>query len=81
MLLDTKQIEVIDDAVAEILKKKTPAERLKIAFGLWDSAKVQISAYLRSIHPDWNDEAINKEAARRLSHGAVRVDETPCPLP
>lgn len=65
------QIEVVDDAMAEVLRRKTGEERLKIAFGLWSSARRMLLAYLRSEHPDWSEAQINCEAARRLSHGAV----------
>jgi len=64
-------IEVIDDQMAEILRRKTGAERLQIAFGMFSSARRMLLAYLRSEHPDWSEEQINREAARRLSHGAV----------
>ena len=35
---------------------------------MWDSAWQQLNAVLRSLHPDWNNDAINKEIIRRLSH-------------
>jgi len=38
MRLDAGQIEVIDDIMAEVLRHKTPAERLRIGFNLWESA-------------------------------------------
>mgnify|MGYP000866532021 CR=1 FL=1 len=66
-----KIIEVVDDAMAEVLRQKTPAERLGIAFGLWRSTRRMLSSMLRSVHPDWNEEQIDREVARRLSHGAV----------
>ena len=67
--LDEGQIEVLDDAVAEILRKKTSEEKLKIASDMWRSAKVQIEASLGSIHKDWSKEQIEREVIRRLSHG------------
>lgn len=36
--LDKGQIEVVDDAMAEVLRRKTPAERISIGFGLWTAA-------------------------------------------
>ena len=35
MRLDAGQIEVIDQTMADILRRKTPAERLAIASGIW----------------------------------------------
>lgn len=69
--VDKRQIEVVDDRMAEVLRGKTGAERLAIAFGLYSSARRMLISALRSEHPDWTEEQINAEAARRLSHGAV----------
>ncbi|MDH7512347.1 MAG: hypothetical protein QHH14_05300 [Clostridiales bacterium] len=57
--------------MVEIYKKKTPAQRLQIAFGLWRSAKILILNQLRSLHPDWDEKRLQTEVARRISHGAV----------
>jgi hypothetical protein len=69
--LDRGQIEVIDDALAEVLRRKTPAERIKIGFGLWTSARDMLLASLKKTHPEWSIEMVEKEVARRLSHGIV----------
>jgi hypothetical protein len=71
MKLDQRQIEVMDDIQAEILKKKTPAERIRIGASFWTSAFGMLTAHLRSIHPEWSEETVRREVARRLSHGAV----------
>ena len=69
--LDPGQIEVVDDTMAEILRHKTPAERIRIGFTLWTSARNMLLTHLRKTHPEWNDDRVEKEVARRLSHGAV----------
>lgn len=69
MRLDKRQIEVIDDAMAAVLRRKTPTERLKIGFGLWRSARRLLRAQLASRHPDWDQQGIDQEVARRLSRG------------
>lgn len=71
MRLDSKRIESVDEVMVEIYKKKTPAERLQIAFGLWRSAKIMIFNHLRSLHPEWDEKRLQTEVARRISHGAV----------
>ena len=71
MTVDPRQIEILDDKMADVLRQKTGAERLAIAFGLFSSARRMLISMLRSEHPDWNEDQINAEAARRLSHGAV----------
>ena len=69
MRLDRGQIEVVDDFMADVLRAKTAAERIRIGFDLWTSTRHMLLAHLRKTHPDWNDERIKEEVARRLSHG------------
>jgi hypothetical protein len=71
MIEEIRRIEVIDETMAEVLRRKTPAERLAIAFGLWRSARKLLRGQLISLHPEWDAERLDHEVARRLSHGAV----------
>ncbi len=71
MQINEGNIEVIDDRMAMIFREKTPQQRLAIAFGMWSSARIYLINYLKTEHPDWDDAVIQKEVARRLSHGAV----------
>ncbi|BFU90832.1 MAG TPA: hypothetical protein VN666_09635 [Nitrospira sp.] len=71
MRLDDGQIEVLDSAMVEVLRHKTPAQRLQIGFALWDSAKRMLRTHLSVEHPDWTPNRISREVARRLSHGAA----------
>ena len=65
------RFESVDDEMARVLRSKTPAERLQIAAGMWRFARDMIVSVLGREHPDWPEERIREEAARRLSHGAV----------
>jgi len=69
--LDSGQIEVVDDSMAEVLSRKTPAERIRIGFNLWTSARNMLMTHLKKTHPEWDAEKLKQEVARRLSHGAV----------
>ena len=71
MNLDWRRIEVVDEAMAEVLRRKTRAERIAIGFGLWRSAKLMLQAQLAAKHPEWDRRQVDREVARRLSHGAV----------
>ena len=64
-------MEILDDAMADILRLKTPAERLAIANGMWRFARDMLRANIAREHPDWSNEEVNHMVARRLSHGAV----------
>jgi hypothetical protein len=63
-------IEMIDDAMVPVLKSKSPAERLKIAGMLFNSAKKLISISLRQRFPHWDEGMIEKETLIRISHGS-----------
>jgi hypothetical protein len=65
------RIEVIGEEMAATLRQKTGAERLEIASRMFGSARQMLLSHLRSVHPDWDQRQIEREAARRLSHGAV----------
>jgi len=69
MGIGERNIEIIDDTMARLLREKSSQQRLAIAFGLWTSAKNQLTNYLRSEHPDWDDTAVQREVVKRLSHG------------
>jgi len=64
-------IEIIDDEMARVLRFKTGPERLRIAAGMFASARRMLLTYLKAEHPDWSEQQIQREAARRLSHGAI----------
>ncbi len=66
---DPRRIEVIDDAVAEVLRHKPPAEKLKLVFAANRTIRLRIEAALRTWHPDWSDDEIRREVARRMTRG------------
>ncbi len=69
--IDPRNIEVVDDDMAEVFRAMTGAQRLKIANDMFESARRMIASHLASEHPDWDEQRIQEETARRLSHGAV----------
>jgi hypothetical protein len=71
MRLDQEQMEMVDDAMAEVLRRKTPAERIKIGFEIWSSAYKMLLSHLKTSHPEWTPEMVSQEAARRISLGSV----------
>lgn len=71
MRINERNIEVLDDLMVQVLKEKTPQQRLIIAFNMWSSAKNQLTHYLRSSHSDWDEKKIQQEVVKRLSHGVT----------
>jgi len=65
------RFEVVDDEMAAVLRSKTGAERLAIANAMYVSARRMLLSHLAAEHPDWSEEEVTREAARRLSHGEV----------
>ena len=69
--LDDGQIEVVDEAVAEALRRKTPGERMAMTCRAWEFARTWVRAAVKSQHPDWDERAVEAEVRRRLSGGAA----------
>jgi hypothetical protein len=63
--------EMIEENTARIIRVKTGAERLRIASGMYASARQMLLSHLRAEHAEWDEQRIRQEAARRLSHGAT----------
>jgi len=66
---DPRRIEVVDDVVAAVLRGKSPAEKLALAFSANRTMRLRIEGALRSWHPDWSDDQIHREVARRMTRG------------
>jgi hypothetical protein len=71
MVIDPRNLEVVDDEMAQVFRAMTGAQRLKIASDLFQSARGMIASQLAAEHPDWGEQRLQEEVARRLSHGAV----------
>lgn len=63
--------DFLDDVTLEILKKKTPAERILMAGRMWKSARVILRGAITTEHPDWTVDQVNREIAKRISGGLV----------
>ena len=72
-MLDPRRIEVLDDAMVEVLRAKTGAERQRIANEMFRMAQRMIRSSLRARHPDWDEERLPRETARRISHGDISI--------
>lgn len=57
--------------MAAVYRQKTPGQRLQIGCGMWRAARKLVEAGVRRQHPDWSDDKLSSEIARRLSHGFV----------
>jgi hypothetical protein len=67
--LDLCRIEVPDDDLAAVLRTKTPLEKMAIVLSLNRLLRLRIAGHLQTHHPDWTQEQIDAEVARRLLGG------------
>ena len=67
--LDRGQIEVLDDALADVLRRKTPAEKIQMIAAAHRTARQLIAAGVRHQHPEWGDAQVEAEVVRRLTRG------------
>lgn len=63
--------DCMDPAMVPVLRAKSPAERLAMVDAMWHSAREMVLGMVRAQHPEWTTDRVEREAARRLSHGAV----------
>ena len=60
-------IELLDEAVVEILRRKTKTERVAMIFEANRTMRLRLEGHLRTRHPEWDDQAVQQEIARRMS--------------
>lgn len=63
-------VERMDPEMVEVLRAKTGAERMAIAFGMLRSTRRLIASQLRSVHPGWDEDTLRREVARRIPLGS-----------
>ena len=51
-------VELMDPMMVEILRTKTPAQRLEIAFGMWETARLILRGAIQQQHSDWAETMV-----------------------
>jgi len=62
-------IEILDEVIVDVLRRKSPAERLEMALAANRLVRMRLEGHLRSLHPDWDAKRIQEEIARRVNRG------------
>jgi hypothetical protein len=62
-------MKIVDRDMARVLAEKTETERLQIAWGMWRSARRMITRVVAAEYPSLSQQEIQREVAKRLSHG------------
>lgn len=65
------RIEVIDDQMAEVLREKTPVEKVAMICAANRTARLLAAAGARHQYPDWDETQINAEVIRRVCGGTT----------
>ncbi len=61
------RLEAVDDEMARHLRSLSGTERLRIASGMFAAARRMLTSHLAAEHPDWPEQRLQEEVARRLS--------------
>jgi len=56
----------MDRAVVQILRRKTPAQRLEMCFAADRGLRALMEMAIRSQHQTWTDADVKREVARRM---------------
>jgi hypothetical protein len=63
------RLERIDRDLAEVMRTKSPAERVEMIGAANRSARILAEAGVRYQHADWSDEQVRREVIRRVCGG------------
>ena len=66
-------VEIIDPMMVECLRRMTPGQRLAQASSIWETARIMVRSAVIRQFPDWDDAQIQRETARRMSHGVTEI--------
>jgi hypothetical protein len=64
-------VEVVDDAIADILRRKTFAEKLRMVTGGWPLLRAMHVFQVRQAYPGWGEKLVSDEVNRRMAHGST----------
>ena len=66
-------VEIIDSMMVECLRRMTPGQRLAQASSIWETARIMVRSAVIRQFPDWDEPQIQRETARRMSHGVTEI--------
>lgn len=69
--IDPARIELMDPAVAEMLRDKSPADCIRMVAACNRSARRRMAGHLKTLHPDWNQQQVQEGVARWLLTSSV----------
>ena len=64
-----KRIEVMDDDLADVLRQKSPAEKIATNAANDRTVRLLAEAGTQYLHPDWDDKQVHAEVLRPVCSG------------
>ncbi len=64
--IESTVIEIPDERISRILRTKTIAERVAMIADANDTARLIAAAGIRHLHPNWSEDQVQREVARRM---------------
>jgi hypothetical protein len=62
---------VVEDTVADILRRKSGPEKFRMVAGGWPLLRAMHASQVRRAHPDWSEALVQIETSRRMAHGST----------
>ena len=59
---ELRRIEVVDDAIADILRKKTGWEKIQMVASGWTLLRAMHTVQVRAAHPDWEERTYRSKS-------------------
>jgi hypothetical protein len=66
-----EQIEVVDDRIAEILRRKGGMHSVRMIASGWDLMRAMIRGQIRRAHADWDADRVERAVSDRMAHGTT----------
>jgi hypothetical protein len=68
--IDPRNLESIDDSLADVLRHKSPAEKVAMVAAANRTARILAAAGVRYLHPDWDEVRVQSEVIQRVCGGS-----------
>jgi hypothetical protein len=69
--VDPRNLESIDDSLADVLRDKMPAEKVQMTAAANRTARLLAAAGIRYQNPDWTEERVQAEVIARVCGGPI----------
>jgi hypothetical protein len=72
-------IEVIEDDLADVLRRMSGAQKLRCLDSMFRSIAGMIRCSIREAHPDWSPEQVSRETSKRIARDSDAAPDPEAP--